>query len=298
MALVDPGDQVVFPVPSWNNHHFSGLCGAVPIAIPTTAAKNFHLDRADLAPTLTTARLVSINSPMNPTGTCIGRDVLQAICEAIVRENERRDREGTRPLFLLYDMVYHLLRFGGTEHVTPVGLVPEMARCTILVDAISKGTCGTGLRVGWALAPPVIASKIVEMAGHYGTWAPRAEQVACAKFLRDRAAREAHRAWMVDEVLLRLDLLHRGLGAMRDEGMPVEPVAPQGAIYLSCRFDLIGRTVRGRVIRTNEDVRRLLLQEAVGSPGETGWARLSVGATSPGEIESGLERVRSLLKSA
>ncbi len=307
MALVDPGDQVVFPVPSWNNHHFSGLCGAVPIAIPTTEEKNFHLDQSDLAPYLATARLVSINSPMNPTGTCIGRDVLRGICEAIVSENERRERAGARPLFFLYDMVYHLLRFGNTEHVTPVGLVPEMARYSILVDAISKGTCGTGLRVGWAVAPPAIASKIIEMAGHYGTWAPRAEQVACAKFLRDRAAREAHRAWMVREVSLRLDLLYQGLDAIRREGLPVEPVAPQGAIYLSCRFDLAGRTVRGSAIRTNEDVRRLLLHEAgfavvpfqaFGLPGETGWARLSVGTTSPAEIESGLERVRALLRTA
>ncbi len=307
MALVDPGDTVVFPVPSWNNHHFSGLCGAKPIAIPTTAAQNFHIDRNDLAPHLSTARLVSINSPLNPTGTCIGEEELRGICEDIVRENERRERDGSRPLFLLYDMVYHLLRFGDTEHFTPVGLVPEMGRYSILVDAISKGTCGTGLRVGWAVAPPAIASKIVEMAGHYGTWAPRAEQVACAQFLRDRAAREAHRAWMAREVSLRLELLHQGFEAMRKEGIPVESVPPQGAIYLSCRFDLAGRTVQGKSIRTNEDVRRLLLHEAgfavvpfqaFGLPGETGWARLSVGATSPAEIASGLERVRSLLRSA
>lgn len=304
MALVDPGDIVVFPVPSWNNHHFSTLSGARPVAIPTTAAKNFHLDRADLEPHRKTARLLSLNSPMNPTGTCISREALRGICEAIVEENERRKPLGERPLFLLYDMVYHLLRFGDTEHVTPVGLIPEMGRYTVMIDAISKGTCGTGLRVGWAVAPPIIATKMIEMAGHYGTWAPRAEQVATAKFLRNRAARETHRRWMIAEVSKRLELLHDGLSAMRSDGMPVEPIAPQGAIYLSARFDLIGRTVRGQVIRTSEDVRRLLLREAgfaivpfsaFGMQGENGWARLSVGATSVAEIENGLTRVRALL---
>ncbi len=307
MALTDPGDTVVFPVPSWNNHHFSGLCGARPVAIPTTASKNFHLDRADLEPHLSTVRLVSLNSPMNPTGTCIGRDALLGICEAILHENERRERSGERPVFLVYDMVYHLLRFGDTEHFVPTGLLPEMGRYVVLVDAISKGTCGTGLHVGWALAPPIVAKKMIEMGGHYGTWAPRAEQVATAKFLRDRAAREEHRQWMIREVSVRLDRLFDGLEAMQRDGLPVEPIAPQGAIYLSARFDLFGRTVRGRAIRTNEDVRRLLLQEAgfaivpfgaFGMQGENGWARLSVGATSLAEIDEGLERVRALLGDA
>jgi aspartate aminotransferase len=70
---------------------------------------------------------------------------------------------------------------------------------------------------------------------------------------------------------------------------------------------LIGRSVRGRAIKTNEDVRRLLLHEAgfavvpfqaFGLPGETGWARLSVGAVSMDEIRSGLARVRKLLEDA
>lgn len=307
MALVDPGDQVVFPVPSWNNHHFTGLCGGVPVAIPTTAAKNFHLDREDLAPHLSTARLVSINSPMNPSGTCISRAALEGLCVAIVQENERRSRSGERPLFLLYDMVYHLLRFGNTEHHTPVRLVPEVAKYTILIDAVSKGMCGTGLRVGWAFAPVAIAAKILEMNGHYGTWAPRAEQVAVARFLRNHEAREAHRQFMIREVSSRLDLLYQGIASMRKSGMPVEAVAPQGAIYLSARFDLMGRTVRGRSIQTNEDIRKLLLQEAgfavvpfgaFGLQEETGWMRLSVGATSPKEISEGMERVCAVLADA
>jgi aspartate aminotransferase len=307
MALVDRDEPVVFPVPSWNNHHYSIMCNARPVAVTTTPEKNFHLDRADLEPHLKTARMVSLNSPLNPTGTCISRAALAGICEAIVGENERRERAGERPIFLLYDMVYHTLRFGQTEHVTPVGLVPEMVKWTVLVDSVSKNMCGTGLRVGWGLAPPVIAKKMIEMAGHYGTWAPRAEQVATAKFLRDREAKEVHRATMIREVSARLDLLHEGLSAMRKDGLPVEPIAPQGAIYLSARFNLIGRTVRGRTIKTNEDVRRLLLHEAgfavvpfqaFGLPGETGWARLSVGAVSVDEVKNGLARVRALLEDA
>ncbi len=87
---------------------------------------------------------------------------------------------------------------------------------------------------------------------------------------------------------------------MRREGLPVRAIAPQGAIYLSVQFDLIGRGT----IATNEQIRRLLLDDAgfavvpfqaFGLPQETGWFRLSAGAVSPGQIEAGLARVRGVL---
>jgi aspartate aminotransferase len=87
---------------------------------------------------------------------------------------------------------------------------------------------------------------------------------------------------------------------MRREGIPVRAIAPQGAIYLSVQFDLIGRGA----ITTNSQIRRLLLDEAgfavvpfqaFGLPNESGWMRLSVGAVSPGQIEAGLARVRDVL---
>ena len=87
---------------------------------------------------------------------------------------------------------------------------------------------------------------------------------------------------------------------MRREGLPVRAIAPQGAIYLSVQFDLIGRGA----IATNEQIRRLLLDDAgfavvpfqaFGLAQETGWFRLSAGAVSPGQIEAGLARVRTVL---
>ena len=94
---------------------------------------------------------------------------------------------------------------------------------------------------------------------------------------------------------------------MREAGLPVEHIEPQGAIYLSVRFGLIGKTVAGRVLETNEDVRSVLLDEAgfavvpfeaFGLEGEAGWMRLSVGSVSVDEVRDGLGRVRALLESA
>jgi aspartate aminotransferase len=307
MAFVDPGDLVLYPVPSWNSHHYVNLSGARGLALPVTAAKNFHLDHTDLAPHLAEARLLCLNSPLNPTGTCISREALTGICRAIVTENERRSSAGERPLFLIYDQVYNLLTFGKAEHFTPVHLVPEVAPYAILIDAVSKGFCGTGLRVGWGIGPPPIIKKMASMAGHYGAWCPRPQQVGTARFLRDRAAIAEHRKSMVERLEARLGLLDRGLGSMRMAGMPVEHIEPQGAIYLSVRFALHGRNVKGRLIETNEDIRALLLEEAgfavvpfdaFGHEGEPGWMRLSVGAAAVEEIEAGLDRVRAVLEPA
>ena len=86
---------------------------------------------------------------------------------------------------------------------------------------------------------------------------------------------------------------------MRRDGLPVRAIAPQGAIYLSAQFDLIGRG-----FSSNEEIRRLLLDkagfavvpfQAFGLPDESGWFRLSVGAVSPAQIEAGLARVRGVL---
>jgi aspartate aminotransferase len=307
MTLVDPGDKVLYPVPSWNNHHYVRLSGAMGVPIPVTPEKNFHIDRIDLEAHLEDARLLALNSPLNPTGTCISRDALGGICEAIVEENERRRARKARPFFLLYDQVYHSLTFGNARHYTPVGLVPEVAPYVVMMDAVSKGLSGTGLRVGWALAPPAVVRKMAALGGHYGTWAPRPEQVGTARFLRDRVALEAHRREIRRRIEARLDPLDRGFGEMRETGLPVEHIAPQGAIYLSVRFDLIGKTVAGKLIRSNEEIRSLLLQEAgfavvpfqaFGLAGESGWMRLSIGAVSVEQIHAGLGRVRRLLEKA
>ena len=91
---------------------------------------------------------------------------------------------------------------------------------------------------------------------------------------------------------------------MAADGYAVEAIAPQGAIYLSVRFNLLGRTIQGKTIQTNEDVRRLLLEQAgiaivpfqaFGLREESGWFRLSVGAVSMDDIQAMFPRLRELL---
>ena len=109
---------------------------------------------------------------------------LLANCDLVLEENSKRGPT-ERPLFVMYDQVYWMITAGGAKHVDPITLRPAIAPYVIFVDAISKAFAATGLRVGWAVAPSDVIRPMNDVVGHVGAWAPRAEQVATAKFLVD-----------------------------------------------------------------------------------------------------------------
>lgn len=305
-ALVDPGDRVVFPVPSWNNPHYSILVGARTVPVNAGPDVLFLPDADDLREALRGARLLVLNSPANPTGTAFTADALAAICDVVLEENEGRG-DDERPLYVLYDQVYWMLTFGEVRHVTPVALRPEMRPYTIFADAASKPFAATGIRVGWGVGPPDIIRHMADIVSHAGAWAPRAEQVATARLLDNEQALADYMEGMRRAVQDRLDAMYSGCAALAREGYPVEAIPPQGAIYLSARFALHGRRTReGEVLHTDEDVRRFVLHHAgvavipfeiFGYPDGSGWCRLSAGAVSLADIEAMFPRLRAAIDS-
>lgn len=309
-TVVDPGDRVVYPVPSWQNSYYCQLVGAQGVAVGCDATTGFLPTRAALEPVIGGARMLVLNSPANPTGTLFGGETLGAICDLVVEENERRAARGEkggreRPLFLLYDQVYWMLTFG-EPHVTPVVLRPAIAPFTVSVDAISKSFAATGLRVGWVLGPRDVVGRMSDFLGHVGAWAPRAEQVATAALLGDDATITEYHGGLREGLRRRLDLLYGTIVSMRERGLPVDATAPGGAMYLSARFALLGaRTPAGAVLGSNEDIRRYLLHEAgfaavpfqaFGVPEDSGWFRLSVGAVSVEDIERALPALMAAIE--
>lgn len=299
--FLEPGDVHLFPVPSWNSGYYSQLCGAVPEPHPTRAEDGFFPTAEGLAPALRRAQVFMLNSPANPTGEVIGAEALAGIARAIVHENGLRAGEGRRPLMWLWDQVYWRLTFGGARHAHPIVLVPEVAPWVVTVDAVSKSFAATGLRVGWAVLPGPLADRMKALMGHMGAWAPKPEQWATATLLGHpelRAWEARFHAGLVE----RLERLDLGLSALG-----VEHLRPQGALYLSVRFDLFGRPgVDGTPMRTNEDVRRYLLAaagvavvpfQAFDLEGDTGWFRMSVGAVSIDALDGALARLGRLLTS-
>jgi aspartate aminotransferase len=152
-AILDPQDTVVYPVPSWNNNHYCHLVGARGVAVDTRAENGFLPTADELAPHLSGAAMLVLNSPLNPAGTGFRREQLAAIARLVVDENRRRGAH-EKPLFLLYDQIYWLIASPDAPHSTPVELEPAVAPYTVMIDGISKAFAATGLRVGWVTAPP------------------------------------------------------------------------------------------------------------------------------------------------
>lgn len=303
--VVEPGDKVLFCAPSWNNHHYVHINGATPVKVHCGPETNFLPTRELLEGKLDGVSLLCLNSPLNPTGTVFSEEQLAGICDLVLETNEARKAAGRRPLFVMYDQVYWMLTFGDAKHITPVNLRPEMAKYTFFVDAISKSFAATGLRVGWAVIPEPFALPFKALIGHMGAWAPRPEQLATAKLLNDPEAIASYHAGMKKDIEDRLNALHDGLQAMKAKGLPTDSIAPQGAIYLTGRFDIAGKRWNGKVIETDEDVRRFLLDEAgfgivplavFGPKDVVGWVRLSIGAVSLDDISEGLARIEAALQ--
>ena len=143
---------------------------------------------------------------------------------------------------------------------------------------------------------------------HMGAWAPRAEQVGTVTLLDDAAAIRSFHATFLSGVQARLDRLHAGLQALKAEGLPVDSIAPMGAIYLTARIHPFGRTTPdGTTLTTNEQVRQYILKsshvaavpfKAFGSKEEDGWFRLSVGAVSEQDLADALPRLAAALRAA
>ncbi len=303
-AVVNPGDKVVFSVPSWQNEAYALITGGESVVIEATADTGFQPTLEQFRPHLGDAAMICICSPGNPTGTVMTEQQLGDILRAVVEENMKRESSGRRPLFVLHDQMYGALVSEGQKHVFPAAIVPESARYVISADGVSKAYAGTGLRVGWMLAAPAIGARVRDLLSHAGAWAPRAEQSAVAGFLRDPEAIAAFRKEMDARIAERLQAMHEGFTALRKDGYPVDSINPQGAIYFSAQFNLHGKSIDGREITTDDEIRLLLLEragaavipfQAFGVQKECGWFRLSAGAVSLDEIRSLFPRIRALL---
>lgn len=294
-ALVDPEDTVVFPVPSWNNNHYTHLSRGKAVFIETTAEQNFMPTVADLKPYIESATLIAVCSPLNPTGTVFTKTQLEEICDLVLTENVRRGAD-RKPVYLLFDQIYWCLTYGETEHYDPVSLRPEMKNYTVFIDGISKAFASTGVRVGWGFGPAKVINKMKAILSHVGAWSPKAEQIATANYLNDKTAVDQYLDNIRTKIEFRLNGFYAVLQGLKKEGHPVDAIPPQAAMYLTVKFSLKGKTTAGGdTLNTTEDVTRYLLEEgklaivpfyAFGADRGSDWYRLSVGTAAESDIDA------------
>ena len=304
LAVVNPGDKVVFPTPSWNNNHYCDLTGAVSVMIATRPENNFMPTADEIKPHIKGAALLALCSPLNPTGTMFHKKDLEEICDLVIAENKTR-AAGEKPLYLLYDQIYSQLTFGEHRHYNPVTLRPELKDYTIFIDGASKCFASTGVRVGWGFGPAHVINNMKAIVGHMGAWSPKAEQVAMAKFLANDEYVDGYLSQIKTKIQVSLGTLYKGFQQLKAEGFNVDAIEPMGAIYLTLKIDYTGKTTPdGIVLKGPADINFYLIKEAkvalvpfsaFGSDDSVNWFRASVGASTLQDIENLVPRIKEAL---
>lgn len=249
--------------------------------------------------------MLALCSPLNPTGTMFTQKDLEEICDLVLEENRSRS-EAEKPLYILYDQIYWMLTFGAARHFDPVSLRPELRDYVIYIDGISKSFAATGVRVGYAFGPTVVMDKMKSILGHVGAWAPKAEQMATAGFLQQPQEVESFLNEFKPSVQESLDVLYNGFQELKAAGFAVDAIEPMGAIYLSAKMDIAGKTTPdGKMLESSQDITFYVLHEAklavvpfsaFGSNRDLNWFRLSVGGASLEDIKASLGRLQEALQ--
>jgi aspartate aminotransferase len=305
-AICDKGDKVLYAVPSWNNNHYTHFVGGEHIVIEAKAANNFMPAARDILPHIEQATLISLCSPQNPTGTTFRKEELTAICDMVLEENKRRG-DTQKKLYVMFDQMYWHLTYGDIRHYDPVSLRPAMRDYTIFIDAISKVFAATGVRVGWSMGPSTVINKMKAILTHIGAWAPMAEQKALAYYLSGhRENIKKYLSKFKKEIEERLRRIYEGFMQLKSEGLGVDAIAPEAAIYLTIQLELTGKkTTEGKLLENQGDVTAYILNEAnlavvpfyaFGADRSSSWYRLSVGTCKKEEINEMIGKLREALQ--
>lgn len=302
-CLVDEGDKVIYPVPSWNNNHYAYLTSAQKIEVEVKPENRFLPTAEDLREHLSGATLLALCSPLNPTGTMYTKEQLSAICELVIEENKKRGKH-EKPLYIMYDQIYAMLTFDA-EHYNPVSLYPELKDYTIFIDGISKCFAATGVRVGWGFGPAKVIDRMKAFLTHVGAWAPKPEQQATAEFLEKTEEVNTFVNDFKGKIQTSLNTLHAGIQDLKQKGLWVDSIQPMGAMYLTVKLDYIGKTMpNGKKIENSSDLVFYLIEEAgvalvpfsaFGNNPKMPWFRASVGCCSLSDIKNMMPRLETAL---
>ena len=285
-VLLEPGDEVILPVPYWVSYSEQvKVAGGVVAPVPTTAANRFHLQPQDFAAAITArTRAIVINSPNNPTGAVYGRNELASIAEIAVRHG----------LVIISDEIYENLVYDGVKATSVPTLGPEVAARTILINGVSKTYAMTGWRIGYAAGDEGVIKAISDLQSHSSNATTFCQAASAAALRGAQETVEEMRA----EFARRRDLMVSLVRSIPGLECPV----PEGAFYVFVNIAaLIGQVVGKETVRDDEHLAEILLEEAKVAVvpgagfGMPNYVRFSY-ATSQERIAEGLNRIAALIR--
>ena len=276
-AMVDPGDEVLIPQPSYVSYEPCAiLADAVPVIIELKEENQFRLTAEEVLEKVTDkTKILVLPFPNNPTGAVMGKEDLEAIAKVVIEKD----------LFVISDEIYSELTYNG-KHVSIVSL-PGMKERTILINGFSKAYAMTGWRLGYACGPEEIMKQMVKI---------HQFAIMCAPTTSQYAAVEALKNGDEDVRIMREEYNHRRrylLNEFKRLGLPC--FEPFGAF---CVFP----SIKKFGMSSDEFCTRLLKEEklavvpgtAFGDCGE-GFIRISY-AYSLDNLKLAMERLENFIK--
>ncbi|MFB3777436.1 MAG: pyridoxal phosphate-dependent aminotransferase [Bryobacteraceae bacterium] len=279
-SLIDPGDEVVVPLPHWSTFHdIVGYCGGVSVHAHTDEAGDFAITASLLEKHFTDkTRAVIINSPCNPTGETISAEEWERIYAATSR----------RGIWLITDECYSHLVYD--DRPFSAASIRGARSTVVAVGSLSKSYAMTGWRIGYVLGPPRLASAVAKLQSQSTSNPNSIAQKAAVEALRGP---QDFRMEMLTEYRQRRGLALAGLRAIPG----IRCHEPKGAFYLYPNIrPLLGR----KWVQTPAEFAEQLLEQAGVAvvPGEAfgtaGHIRLTF-AVSRRDLERGLLRLRQFV---
>ncbi len=285
LATLDPGDEVVIPVPYWVSYpEIVRLCDATPVFAVADASTGFKLspEALDAAITPRTKWLI-LNTPSNPTGAAYTADELKGLAEVLVRHPH---------VHILTDDIYEALVYDGIAFATIAQVEPSLQPRTLTMNGVSKSHAMTGWRIGYCTGPKILLDAMVKLQSQSTTNPASISQWAAVEALN------GPQDFLADWRTIfqgRRDLVVKGLNA----NTGLDCLTPEGAFYVFPSVQrLLGRTsAGGRPLSTDSDVALALLEEngvalvpgsAFGLPGHI---RLSYAAANA-DLEKAVSRIQ------
>ncbi|AMN33181.1 aminotransferase class I/II-fold pyridoxal phosphate-dependent enzyme [Clostridium perfringens] len=283
MAILNPGDEVIIPVPYWVSYpELVKLSDGVPVFIETKKENDFKVTYDELKSVLSeNTKAIVINSPNNPTGTVYSKKDLEVIAK-FAEEND---------LIIISDEIYEKLIYGKEEHISIASLSEDTFKRTVVINGFSKAYAMTGWRIGYAACYNEELIKVMNnVQSHMTSNTNSIAQFAALEALNGDQETIKN---MVKEFSLRRELMIELISEIED----LTFIEPKGAFYVMID---VSKVLKKANIKGSMEFANLLLKEenVVVIPGiafgEDNFIRLSY-ATSKEEIIKGLKRIKEFV---